>query len=75
MRLFAIYGYSLTPYIIATILYVIPFTLTRWLMPMAAGAISMYFIFKEVKDLIEDKMHEDKQKFLAIGGYLVVNVT
>jgi len=70
---FAVYGYSFSSFIVFSLVYIFPIPLLRWLMLLGAGFNSMFFIFKEMKEIIEEKIHADKQKFLGVAGFLIVS--
>ena len=48
IRFIAVYGYSYTIFIPAAIGYIIPIELSRWIILIVAGIISLFFISKEL---------------------------
>jgi len=44
-----LYGYSLTPYLLATVLCIIPLSFLQWILLFAAAAMSTGFLFNNLK--------------------------
>jgi hypothetical protein len=49
IKIICLYGYALTPYLLAVLLCVIPLGLLQWTMVFAAAAISSYFLLTNLK--------------------------
>jgi uncharacterized membrane protein SpoIIM required for sporulation len=73
LYLFTVYGYSFSSFILMSVLYIVPQSFTHILTVFYAGTISLTFIFKELRQLIEERMRQDKQKFAGIAAYLVLS--
>lgn len=66
MDIICIYGYSLTIFIPITMLWIIPYEVTRWLMVVYATFSSSIFIFLNMKELLSE--------FDGWSGYLAIGV-
>ena len=73
LHLFSVYGYSFSSFIFMSILYVLPLQTTHVVSACLAGILSLTFIFKELRQLIEERMRMDKRKFLGVSIYLVAS--
>jgi hypothetical protein len=61
----SIYGYSFTIFIPATLLYIIPFTSFKWLVLFAAAGISLFFLAKELYNMVKVNLDDYKIKIAA----------
>uniref|UniRef100_A0A7S0QDF8 Protein YIPF n=1 Tax=Cryptomonas curvata TaxID=233186 RepID=A0A7S0QDF8_9CRYP len=66
VELVCIYGYALTVFIPAGILLIIPSEIVRWIVLLAAFALSLKFITRNVKDVVMRQL--DDQRALVVLG-------
>lgn len=71
-KIMSIYGYSFTSFIPATFLYIIPSNQLKWLVLLVAAGVSVYFLFRELKRMVENSLEESKIK-LAAGVILATH--
>lgn len=72
MQLLHIYGYSFAIFIPVAIFYLaIPLYRLRWFILISAGAISLYYLYKETKDIIIKYFDEGSLK--TFGMYIVTS--
>jgi len=68
--LFAIYGYSFTVFIITIFLTVVPIEWMKWVFLGISGVCSLFFISKEMYQLIKFKLEAGFCKFLFVCLFL-----
>jgi hypothetical protein len=61
----SIYGYSFTAFIPATFLYIIPINGFKWIVLFIAMGISLFFMAKELFQMIQNSLDENKIKISA----------
>lgn len=72
--LLSIYGYSFASFIPATFLYIIPSWGLKWLVLFAAAAISLFFITKELYQMVSQNLDDYKLKVVGgimLGGHII----
>jgi hypothetical protein len=78
MRFLAVYGYSMTIFIPAAIGYIFPLELSRWIILIVAGVISLFFICKELISAATENLTGEKLKLVSIavaclhGGLIIL---
>ena len=74
----AVYGYSFTIFIPASIAYMVPLSLARWVILVTAGLISLFFICKELISAATQNLTGQKVKLVALvlaclhGGLVIL---
>eukprot|EP00281_Chroomonas_sp_CCMP1168_P025960 CAMPEP_0206228284 /NCGR_PEP_ID=MMETSP0047_2-20121206/9089_1 /ASSEMBLY_ACC=CAM_ASM_000192 /TAXON_ID=195065 /ORGANISM="Chroomonas mesostigmatica_cf, Strain CCMP1168" /LENGTH=281 /DNA_ID=CAMNT_0053651521 /DNA_START=49 /DNA_END=894 /DNA_ORIENTATION=- len=70
IELVCVYGYSLTIFIPASLLCVIPVEILRWIIIAGAFALSVKFITRNVKDVVMQQLDDKKALLvlLIVGG-------
>ena len=66
IRFLAVYGYSFTIFVPAAVGYVIPLSLSRWVILAAAGVISLFFICKEIIQACTENLTGEWLKIVAL---------
>lgn len=64
--LLCLYGYSLTPFLPAAVLCIVPLEFVRWLMIFGAGGLSGFFLYVNMKDVIYQHAGPKSAPMIAI---------
>ena len=62
----SIYGYSFAIFLPAIILYVVPSNMLRWVILLGSGLVSLYFIAKELIQMVKSSLGETEMKAATI---------
>ncbi|KAI9595663.1 hypothetical protein BDF19DRAFT_61284 [Syncephalis fuscata] len=66
LELLAVYGYGMTVWIPISVLSVLPYNSLRWVLVLIGFAISGYFIFQNVRQVLMRSQHQRTQALLLI---------